>query len=448
MQENKMGIMPVRPLLLQMSWPIMLSMLIQALYNMVDSFFVARISAEAFEALALVYPVQTLMIAICVGTGVGVNAMLSRRLGEKRLGEANAVAVNGYFLYFATWLLFVVLSLAFGRGYMAMFTGKSAVFRFGLDYLTIVTVCSLGVCFQFAAERVLQATGNAVGPMIVQGIGAVVNLILDPVLIFGIGPFPRLEVVGAALATVIGQIVGMVVGLVMVAKNPVLTLRVRGFRPSGKVIGDIYRIGAPAIAMQALTTVMTMGMNKILAQVTETGVFILGAYFKLQSFIFMPVYGLNNGLTPLVSFNYGARHRERIRGLIRFALAIACGIMAAGTLLMLLAPGPLLRIFDATQQVLADGVPALRIIAASFLFAGVSIVLCAAFQAMGSATLSLVVSLLRQAVVLLPAALLLGLVRPGLVWLAFPVAEVLSCGVAALLYKRLRRTKIMSLEDV
>ena len=200
--------------------------------------------------------------------------------------------------------------------------------------------------------------------------------------------------------------------------------------------------------MQALTTVMTMGMNKILAQVTETGVFILGAYFKLQSFIFMPVYGLNNGLTPLVSFNYGARHRERIRGLIRFALAIACGIMAAGTLLMLLAPGPLLRIFDATQQVLADGVPALRIIAASFLFAGVSIVLCAAFQAMGSATLSLVVSLLRQAVVLLPAALLLGLVRPGLVWLAFPVAEVLSCGVAALLYKRLRRTKIMSLEDV
>lgn len=291
------------------------------------------------------------MIAVCVGTGIGVNSLLSWRLGEGRPEEANAMALHGYLLYFLTWAAFSVVSLTLLRRYMWFFTDNPVTAVYGLDYLTIVTVGSFGMCWQFAGERVLQATGNSVGPMIIQGLGAVINLILDPMLIFGIGPFPRLEVVGAALATIIGQFAGMTVGLIMVRRNQrSWSSMCSGFRPSMEVVREIYRIGLPAIAMQALTTVMTLGMNKILAMTSETGVFILGAYFKLQSFIFMPVYGLNNGLIPVVSFNYGAGSRRRVEGLIHFALVIAVVIMAAGTLLLLLIPGPLLQLFDAPAR--------------------------------------------------------------------------------------------------
>lgn len=441
-----MAVMPVRRLLLNMSWPMMLSMLIQALYNLVDSIFVAQLSGAGFEALSLVYPVQTLMIAVCVGTGIGVNSLLSRRLGEGRPEEANAMALHGYLLYFLTWAAFSVVSLTLLRRYMWFFTDNPVTAVYGLDYLTIVTVGSFGMCWQFAGERVLQATGNAVGPMIIQGLGAVINLILDPMLIFGIGPFPRLEVVGAALATIIGQFAGMTVGLIMVRRNHVLVLHVRGFRPSMEVVREIYRIGLPAIAMQALTTVMTLGMNKILAMTSETGVFILGAYFKLQSFIFMPVYGLNNGLIPVVSFNYGAGSRRRVEGLIHFALVIAVVIMAAGTLLLLLIPGPLLQLFDAPAAVLTDGIPALRTVSLSFVFAGVSIILCSAFQALGCPMQSLVISLLRQAAILLPAALILGLAFPGAIWSSFLIAEAVSCLISFLFYRVIRRDTISTLE--
>ena len=442
-----MAVMPVRRLLLNMSWPMMLSMLIQALYNLVDSVFVAQLSGAGFEALSLVYPIQTLMIAVCVGTGVGVNSLLSRRLGERRQEDACSVAIHGYFLYFLTWVAFSAVSLFCLRGYMWFFTDDPVTAVYGLDYLTIVTVGSLGMCWQFAGERVLQATGNAVGPMVIQGLGAVINLVLDPLLIFGIGPFPRLEVVGAALATVIGQFVGMAVGLVMVRRNRVLTLHLSGFRPRKDTIGEIYRIGLPAIAMQALTTVMSLGMNKILAVCSDTGVFILGAYFKLQSFIFMPVYGMNNGLIPVVSFNYGAGSRKRVEGLIHFSLVITAAIMAAGTLVLLLFPGPLLGLFDADAAVLADGIPALRLVALSFLFAGLSIILCSAFQAVGCPIHSLVISLLRQAVILLPVALLLGMFSPRLVWLSFLIAEGISCGVSLLFYRRIRAKTIAALDD-
>lgn len=443
-----MAVMPVRRLLLNMAWPMMLSMLIQALYNLVDSMFVAQLSSDGFVALALVYPIQTLMIAVCVGTGVGFNALLARRLGEGRPDEANRVVANGYFVYLVCWVVFLVLGVGLAPVFMGLFApGQPQVIDYGIQYLSIVTGASVGICMQFAGERTLQATGNTVGPMVIQGIGAVINLILDPLLIFGIGPFPRMEVAGAALATVLGQVVGMVVGLCMVRRSSIVRLSFRGFRPDSSIIRTMFRVGVPAILVQALATVMNLGMNLILPLFTASGVFILGAYFKLQSFLFMPVNGLNNALIPIVSFNYGARQRSRITGVIHFALVLSAAIMAVGTVVFLAIPGPLLRLFDADAAVLAEGISALRLIALSFVCAGVSVILCAALQALGAANSSLVVSLLRQLVLLFPLALLLGALRPSLVWLAFLLSEGAACLTALLLYRRTARGRLAGMEE-
>ena len=443
-----MAVMPVRRLLLNMAWPMMLSMLIQALYNLVDSMFVAQLSSDGFVALALVYPIQTLMIAVCVGTGVGFNALLARRLGEGRPDEANRVVANGYFVYLVCWVVFLVLGVGLAPVFMGLFApGQPQVIDYGIQYLSIVTGASVGICMQFAGERTLQATGNTVGPMVIQGIGAVINLILDPLLIFGIGPFPRMEVAGAALATVLGQVVGMVLGLCMVRRSSIVRLSFRGFRPDSAIIRTMFRVGVPAILVQALATVMNLGMNLILPLFTASGVFILGAYFKLQSFLFMPVNGLNNALIPIVSFNYGARQRSRITGVIHFALVLSAAIMAVGTVVFLAIPGPLLRLFDADAAVLAEGISALRLIALSFVCAGVSVILCAALQALGAANSSLVVSLLRQLVLLFPLALLLGALRPSLVWLAFLLSEGAACLTALLLYRRTARGRLAGMEE-
>ena len=443
-----MAVMPVRRLLLNMAWPMMLSMLIQALYNLVDSMFVAQLSSDGFVALALVYPIQTLMIAVCVGTGVGFNALLARRLGEGRPDEANRVVANGYFVYLVCWVVFLVLGVGLAPVFMGLFApGQPQVIDYGIQYLSIVTGASVGICMQFAGERTLQATGNTVGPMVIQGIGAVINLILDPLLIFGIGPFPRMEVAGAALATVLGQVVGMVVGLCMVRRSSIVRLSFRGFRPDSAIIRTMFRVGVPAILVQALATVMNLGMNLILPLFTASGVFILGAYFKLQSFLFMPVNGLNNALIPIVSFNYGARQRSRITGVIHFALVLSAAIMAVGTVVFLAIPGPLLRLFDADAAVLAEGISALRLIALSVGCAGVSVILCAALQALGAANSSLVVSLLRQLVLLFPLALLLGALRPSLVWLAFLLSEGAACLTALLLYRRTARGRLAGMEE-
>ena len=443
-----MAVIPVRRLLLNMAWPMMLSMLIQALYNLVDSMFVAQLSSDGFVALALVYPIQTLMIAVCVGTGVGFNALLARRLGEDRPDEANRVVANGYFVYLVCWVVFLVLGVGLAPVFMELFAhGQPQVIDYGIQYLSIVTGASVGICMQFAGERTLQATGNTVGPMVIQGIGAVINLILDPLLIFGIGPFPRMEVAGAALATVLGKVVGMVVGLCMVRRSSIVRLSFRGFRPDSAIIRTMFRVGVPAILVQALATVMNLGMNLILPLFTASGVFILGAYFKLQSFLFMPVNGLNNALIPIVSFNYGARQRSRITGVIHFALVLSAAIMAVGTVVFLAIPGPLLRLFDADAAVLAEGISALRLIALSFVCAGVSVILCAALQALGAANSSLVVSLLRQLVLLFPLALLLGALRPSLVWLAFLLSEGAACFTALLLYRRTARGRLAGMEE-
>lgn len=421
----------------------MLSMLIQALYNMVDSMFVSWLSGEGFQALALAYPVQMFMIAVSVGTGVGVNALLSRRLGQRDLGEANAVAMNGCFVYVLSWVAFLLFALLLARPFMGFFTADPLIAEYGGIYLSIVTGASLGIQMQFAFERILLASGDPVGPMLIQGIGAVINLIFDPLLIFGLGPFPALGVAGAAIATVLGQWIGMALGLALVLRRKELHLSLRGFRPKWSVIAEIYRIGLPAIVMQSLATFMTLGLNKIMTLFSDSAVFILGVYFKIQSFIFMPVFGLNNGLTPVVGYNYGAKNRGRLLGLIRFALEIGGAIMLVGTALLMAFPGTFLRLFKAEGAVLAAGVPALRMIAASFFFAGVSIILCAAFQALGSPIQSLVISLMRQVVLILPAALLLGWINPGLMWLCFPAAEVLSCLLALVFYRRIYRDKLL-----
>ena len=445
MDDTRMGTMPVRPLLLRMAWPMMLSMLIQALYNLVDSMFVSRLSGEAFQALSLAYPVQMFMVAICVGAGVGLNALLSKRLGQGERTEAKAVALNGIFLYLLCYLLFLSFALFLARPFMAFFTADSAILSAGRTYLTIVTGVSVGMTMQFATERILLACGDPVGPMVIQGVGAVVNLIMDPILIFGLGPFPALGDAGAAIATVMGQWTGMAVGFLLLRRLRRFPLSPKGFRPRGDILAELCRIGIPAAAMQSLSSVMTLGLNKIMALYDPNAVFILGAYFKLQTFLIMPVSGLTNGLTPLVSYNYGARSRERILALTRFALALGAAIMAVGTVLLLLIPGPLLGLFGADQAVLDSGIPALRWIAAGLIFSGLSTVLCAVFQALGAAMTSLVISLLRQVVLILPAAYLLGLVQVRLIWAAFPLAEVLACLAALVLFRRIQRKRLSEL---
>ena len=439
---NKMESMPVRPLLLQMSWPIMLSMMIQALYNLVDSMFVAKLSSDGFVALSLAFPVQSIIVALCAGSAVGLNALISRRLGEHRPDLASRIAVNGYFVFGVISVLFLVFGLTGSRAFISLFSDVPAVIGYGEQYISIVTVFAFTVAGQICSERVLQASGNTIGPMIGQSSGALLNILLDPLLIFGVGPFPRLEVAGAAIATVISQFFGMVLTLWMVRRSPVLKLTFRGFRPDLHVIRAIYEIGLPAILIQLLSSVMMLGMNKVMAYFTVNGVFLLGAYYKLQSFCFMPVFGLNNGMIPIIGYNYGARNPQRIHATVRFALVMALSVMSLGTLLFAAAPTLLLRLFSADAAQMADGVIALRMLSPVFLFASVSVILCAAFQAVGAPRSSLLVSVLRQLGFLLPLAILLGFLRPGAIWLAFPLSEGVACVLSLLLYRHISRTRV------
>ncbi len=439
--------MPVKRLLIQMSWPVMLSMLIQALYNLVDSIFVAQINEKAFLSVSYAFPVQSFMIAICVGTGVGVNAILSRRLGERRYEDANAVALNGYLIYLVCFALFFLFGLLGTGTFLTYFTSDAQIVDYGSQYLGIVCCCSVGMCLQFAGERVLQATGHATGYMMIQGVGVVFNLIFDPVLIFGIGPFPVMGIRGAAIATVGGQILGALLGIFLVARVKELRLHLRKFRPCPRTIRDIYRIGFPAIITQILVTVMLAGMNKILGVYSDTLVFILGAYFKLQAFAYMPVFGLNTGMVPIIGYNYGAGHPKRITDTVRFAMAIAIAVMLGGTILFQVFPGPLLAMFNPTEEILASGVPALRIIAVSFPIAAVTVIFSSAFQALGAPMLSLFVSVIRQLIVVLPVSYVICLVNPNLVWLSLPMADASAAAVSFFLYRHIYKAKILPLEE-
>jgi len=428
LRENKMGTMPENRLLLSMAVPMMISMLVQALYNIVDSIFVSRICEDALTAVSMAFPWQNIVIAIAVGFGVGINALLSRALGQKNAERVNQVAVNGLLLALLSYLLVLVAGLLGIRAYMRTQTDIESIVNYGITYLNICILCSFGVFVEITFERFLQATGRTVYSMITQLTGAITNIILDPILIFGLLGFPKLGIAGAAWATVIGQCVGAVVAVTLNHfKNPEVHLRLRHIRPNGRLMGEITAISIPSIIMSCISSLTCFVMNMILIAYSSTAVAVFGVYFKLQSFVFMPVFGLNNGMVPIIAYNYGAQKPERIHKTIRLGMAYAVAIMAVGLLVFQLIPKQLLLMFDASDAMLEIGAPALRIMSLAFVFAGIGIASSSACQAFGYSVYSMLISIARQIVVLIPAAYLLsltGVLRS--IWFAFPIAEIVS----------------------
>ena len=433
-RENKMGVMSIDRLLITMSLPMMISMLVQALYNIVDSIFVSRINENALTAVSLAFPIQTLMVAVGVGTCVGINAVLSRALGEKNQEMVNKTAGNGIVLMAASYVVFLLLGLFATKPFYLSQTADAQILQYGYDYLSLVCCLSFGIFAQFTFERLLQSTGKTFYIMITQGIGAVINIILDPIFIFGLFGVPGMGVRGAAVATVIGQITaGLLAFLINWKKNDEIQVTRETMRPDPQIIGLIYKIGVPSIIMQAIGSVMTYGMNLILISFSSTATAVFGVYFKLQSFIFMPVFGMNNGLVPILAYNYGAGNRERFVDSLKCGIKYAVAIMFAGLVIFQAAPEFLLGLFDASEAMLEIGVPALRTISYGFVLAGFGIVCGTAFQALGSATYSMMVSIARQLVVLLPVAYLLSLTgRVQNVWWSFPIAELVSMLITVL----------------
>ncbi|MCI9151634.1 MAG: MATE family efflux transporter [Lachnospiraceae bacterium] len=437
-QGNKMGTMPEFKLLMNMSVPMIISMLIQSLYNIVDSIFVAKISENALTAVSLVFPAQSVMIAVATGTGVGVNSLVSRRLGEKQFEDANKTANVSMLLAGLSYLVFLLVGVFGSRFFFAVQTDNAEIISYGTTYMMIVCSFSFGIFYDIMFERLLQATGRSIHTMVMQLSGTVINLVLDPILIFGYLGAPKMGMAGAAVATVAGQIFGMLLGLVFNLKvNKEIRLSFRQMRFYGKIIKEIYAISIPAILMQSIGSVMVFLMNKILLGFTTTATAVFGVYFKLQSFVFMPTFGLNNGLIPIVAYNYGAKKRERMVNTMKYGMIFAAIVMAVGFALAQIIPGPMLRMFDASEQMLGIGIPALRIISFSFIMAGISIVASGVFQAVGRSMNSLVMSIIRQVVVLLPVAWLLA--RTGnldAVWLSFPIAEVVGFVTSLVLLRR------------
>lgn len=443
-KENKMGVMPVNKLLMNMSLPMMISMLVQALYNVVDSIFVSRIDENALTAVSMAFPIQSLMIALGVGTGVGVNALLSRSLGEKDYDRVNKAAGNGIFLAGINYLVFLLVGILVTTPFYLSQTKDAQILSYGQQYLTIICCCSFGMYGQFIFERLLQSTGRTFYTMITQSIGAIINIILDPIFIFGYFGVPKMGVAGAAIATVIGQIVAGTIALVInIKKNDEIQLKLKGFRPEGKIIARIYEVGIPSIIMQAIGSVMTYGMNRILIAFSSTAVAVFGVYFKLQSFIFMPVFGLNNGMVPIIAYNYGAGKKDRLIKTLKLSIIYAVGLMLLGVIIFQLFPAPLFALFDASETMIAIGIPALRIISLSFIFAGFCIVCGSLFQALGNGVYSMVVSIARQLLVLLPVAYLLSLSgKVEAVWWAFPIAEIVSLSLTVFFMFRINRKVI------
>ena len=442
-KENKMGVLPVGRLLASMALPMMISMLVQALYNVVDSVFVSRLSENAFNAVGLAFPLQSLMIAVGAGTAVGINALLSRSLGEKRQDMAARAAGTGIFLSLCSALVFALIGVFLSRPFfLAQAKSVPEIVEMGTVYTRICLGLSVGIFSQFCFERLLQSTGRTTLAMCTQLIGAVINIVMDPILIFGLLGFPRLEVAGAALATVLGQIVAAAAAVVMNLKcNPDIDLRLKLIRWDRPVAQEIYRVGFPSIVMQSIGSVMTFGMNKILFAFTPTATAVFGAYFKIQSFIFMPIFGLNNGMVPIISYNYGAARPERVWKTVRLTIFTAVSIMAAGFVIFQTCPAGLLALFEASEEMTAIGVPALRIISISFLLAGFCIIAGSVCQAIGNPFYSMIVSVCRQLVVLLPAAWLLAQTgQLELVWWAFPIAEIMSTTLSAIFLRRTVRS--------
>ena len=441
-KENKMGTMPIHKLLISMALPMVISMLVQAFYNVVDSIFVSRLSENALTAVSLAFPVQNLMIAVATGTGVGMNAILSRSLGEKNQERANRAGGNGLLLAVLSAALFAVIGALLSRAYFLAQTDIPEIVEGGTQYMSICLIFSFGIFGEIMMERLLQATGRTIYTMVTQGIGAIINIIMDPILIFGYLGFPRMGVAGAAAATVIGQIAAMLLALLFnTLVNKDIKISLKSLRPDWRMIGHIYGIGFPSILMVAVGSLMNFCMNKILLGFTSTAAAVFGVYYKLQSFIFMPVFGLNNGMVPIVAYNDGAGKRERITGTVKLGILYAMGMMLIGLVLFQTIPDTMLQLFNASPDMLAIGRTALRVISLSFVFAGFCIVCGTVFQALGRSIYSLIVSVARQLVVLLPVAFFLSLTgRLELVWWAFPIAEVMSLALSALFLRHIFRT--------
>ena len=441
-KENKMGTMPIHKLLISMALPMIISMLVQAFYNVVDSIFVSRLSENALTAVSLAFPVQNLMIAVATGTGGGMNAILSRSLGEKNQERANRAGGNGLLLAVLSAALFAVIGALLSRAYFLAQTDIPEIVEGGTQYMSICLIFSFGIFGEIMMERLLQATGRTIYTMVTQGIGAIINIIMDPILIFGYLGFPRMGVAGAAAATVIGQIAAMLLALLFnTLVNKDIKISLKSLRPDWRMIGHIYGIGFPSILMVAVGSLMNFCMNKILLGFTSTAAAVFGVYYKLQSFIFMPVFGLNNGMVPIVAYNYGAGKRDRITGTVKLGILYAMGMMLIGLVLFQTIPDTMLQLFNASPDMLAIGRTALRVISLSFVFAGFCIVCGTVFQALGRSIYSLIVSVARQLVVLLPVAFFLSLTgRLELVWWAFPIAEVMSLALSAIFLRHIFRT--------
>lgn len=449
--ENKMGTMPIGKLLFNMSLPMMISMLVQALYNIVDSIFVSKLSENALTAVSLAFPLQMLLIAVATGTGVGMNALLSKALGERRSDEVNRIASNAAFLYFVSYVVICILGFTIVKPFYMSQIGHADVeiMEMGIDYLSTVMIFSFGLLSQIYFERLLTSTGKTIFSMTSQLCGAITNIILDPILIFGLCGLPKMGVTGAAVATVIGQCVAAVVAFTCNHKyNHEVKLIFHGFRPNGRIIRTIYAIGIPSIIMQSIGSVMTYSMNRILIEFSSTATAVFGVYFKLQSFFFMPVFGLNNGITPIIAFNYGAQNRKRMIKTIKLSMITAFCLTFVGFLCFEFIPQTLLGMFSASADMLKIGIPALRIIGIHYLIAWFCIICGTVFQALGKAVFSMIVSIMRQLIILVPAAYILSKLG-GLhaVWWSFPIAEIVSLMVSLLFLFRIYRTIISTIPD-
>lgn len=442
--ENKMGVMPIMKLVLNMSLPMMFSMFIMALYNIVDSIFVAKINEDALTAVSLAFPIQNLMISFAVGTGVGVNALLSKRLGQRNQADVNKTAMNAVFLAACNFIVFFIAGILLVRPYLASQGVDAGIVSYGEAYLDIVLRMSLALFFGITFDRLLQSTGLTLYTMYSQLSGAIFNVIFDPLLIFGIGPFPKMGIRGAALATVLGQILGLCVSVFFnLTKNHEIQFKLKNLLPEPRIVAEIYKVGVPSILLSSITSITTYFLNIILSAFSSTAIAVYGVYFKLNSFIFMPVFGLNNGMVPIIAYNYGAQNRKRITATIRNGLLLAMGIMLFGMALFELFPAQLLGLFDASPAMLAIGVPAIRIIACSFLGAALGITFSSVFQAFGNAVYSMIATFVRQIVALLPAAYLLSLSGDvNAIWWSYLIAEVVSIIACIFFMHRIYKEKI------
>ena len=446
-KENRMGVMPVGKLLLSMSSPMVVSFLVQSLYNIIDSIFVARYSKDALAAVSLVYPVQILMISVAAGTGVGINALLSRQLGEGNKEGAKKTADNGVFLGIMASVAFAIFGVLATKIFFDAQTGNESIRSLGYSYMFIVTIFSFGIILEITFERILQSTGKTIYNMITQGLGAVINIILDPILIFGLLGAPRLGIAGAAIATVFGQIVAMILSLIFNMKyNEEVKIGSGVLKPDFKIIKEIYKVGIPSIAMQSMSTIMIFALNRMLIAFSDMAVSVLGIYFKLQSFVFMPIFGLNNGMAPIVAYNYGARNRDRIIKTVKYSMLSAIAIMVIGTGIFWLFTQELLMLFSSDSEMLAMGIPALRICSLCFIMAAFDVVAIGVFQSLGNGLYALYASFLRQLVLILPFAYLLSkFIGLNAVWYAVPLAELGCLLLDIFLFRRIYIKKIKNL---